>query len=99
LKRLRHWWLCKTKQTDLSLEEWSFVMALEKTTADIATLNTLAQAIVAGYQSAQAAEQQAQSDLAGADDTVSAQLQTIIGLLQPLVPAPAPAAEGNQSAA
>lgn len=64
-------------------------MALEQTTANIATLNELAQAIVSGYESANAAASQAKSDLAGADSAVSAQLQQIIDLLQPLIPTPA----------
>lgn len=71
-------------------------MALEKSTADIATLNTLASAVVAELQSAQSAASsaqaiatQAQADLASADDTLSGQLQQIIAILSAVIPATA----------
>lgn len=90
MRRVRHAFLIIIGRTSRSaLLTMEIAMALEKTTADIATINTLAAAVVAELQtaqtaasSAQAVAEQAQADLTGADDTLSTQLQQIITILQ-----------------
>jgi hypothetical protein len=87
LSRLRHWWLRKTKQTDLSFEEWSFIMAFDQTNADIETLTTLANGVVATCQAATSAAKDAQASLAAGDSDISSKLQSVIAILQPFAPA------------
>lgn len=67
-------------------------MALDKTNQAIATLNSLASAVVSELQSAQSSASAAADALASTDDTVSAQLQPAITALQAVVPAQVPLA-------
>ena len=73
-------------------------MAFDQTNADIATLSTLAKGIVSAFQSASSAAKSAQDALASGDSNISGQLQTIIQILQPLVPAPAANADAGAAA-
>jgi hypothetical protein len=95
LSRIRHWWLRKTKQTDLSFEAWRFVMDLTNFNAAAANLSSAADALIAKASSDAAALAQAQSDLAGVDQTTAATVQAeadkINAALQPLA-APDPSA-------
>lgn len=94
MRRVRHFVCRVLGVSEAALLVMEFFMALDKSTADLAVLSSLASAVVAELQSAQSAASsaqavaaQAQSDLGAADDTVSAALQQIIAILQPVVPA------------
>jgi hypothetical protein len=65
-------------------------MAFDQTDANIATLKTLANGVVDACQSAQVAAKEAQAALDAGDSNISQQLQDIITILQPFVPAAAP---------